>query len=80
MLLNFLQSAFWIWVIISDFIFVRKKFAPLAKKLVRSTIMEFEGLKRVRTLITGITQSLILLNDIFALVKIYFMFFVETSH
>ena len=55
-------------------------FAPLAKKLVRSTIMEFEGLKRVRTLITGITQSLILLTDIFALMKIYFMFFLETSH
>ena len=30
MLLNFIQSAFCIWVIISDFIFVRKKFAPLA--------------------------------------------------
>ena len=37
--------------------------------------MEFEGLKRVRTLIRGITQSLILLTDIFALMKIYFMFF-----
>ena len=42
--------------------------------------MEFEGLKRVRTLIRGITQSLILLTDIFALMKIYFMFFLETSH
>ena len=37
--------------------------------------MEFEGLKRVRTLVTGITQSLILLTDTFALMKIYFMFF-----
>ena len=37
--------------------------------------MEFEGLKRVRTLKTGITQSLILLTDIFALMKIYFLFF-----
>lgn len=37
--------------------------------------MEFEGLKRVRTLVTGITQLLILLTDTFALMKIYFMFF-----
>ena len=81
-LLNFLQSAPCIRVIISDFIFLRKKFTPLAKRLVRSTIMEFEGLKRVRTLVTGITQLLILLTDTFALMKIYFMFFffLETSH
>ena len=44
--------------------------------------MEFEGLKRVRTSVTGITQLLILLTDTFALMKIYFtfFFFLETSH
>ena len=37
--------------------------------------MEFEGLKRVRTLKTGITQSLILLTDIFRTYENLFLVF-----